>query len=199
LLYVSTENTHLCFAHSGNFAISLNASSSNSNDPCIIDSRASNHITGLSTLLFPTLCSRREKVRITDNFFSYVPDKGDKGSTSITPISLRLFYMYLSWQPIFLLLRTLTRTKSCNVLFYPYYCLFQELIIGKMIARGSMMDGLYYLNSQLKEHIWIKQVHQATLSENFVEMIWLRHQRLRNPFLLLQQIFPSLFSQINVF
>jgi hypothetical protein len=41
----------------------------------------------------------------------------------------------------------ITIELNCRVIFYSYYCFFQNLVTGKMIGSGSMKDGLYYLDS----------------------------------------------------
>jgi hypothetical protein len=71
------------FALIGNLATALNASATPPDDPRVIDSGASNHMTGTSPLFFSyNPCSSRDKVRIADG--SLLPVSG-KGSVSVTP------------------------------------------------------------------------------------------------------------------
>jgi hypothetical protein len=41
----------------------------------------------------------------------------------------------------------ITLELNCQVIFYSYYCFFQDLV-GRMIGSGSLKDGLYHLDSQ---------------------------------------------------
>ena len=75
----------------------------------------------------------------------------------------------------------LTRQLNCSVNFFPEFCVFQDLSIGKVKGIGKERNGLYYLPSQIPE----RDAHdeQNALISNMVfnseGFKW--HSRLGNP------------------
>jgi hypothetical protein len=135
----------------GNLATALNASATPPDDPWVIDSGASNHMTGMSPLFSSyNPCSSRNKVRIADGSLSPV---SDKGSVFVTPFMTLTFVLHVPNLAANLLsIARITIELNCCVIFYSYYCFFQDLATGKMIGSGSLKDGLYYLDSQPDTH-----------------------------------------------
>ncbi|XP_058198383.1 uncharacterized protein LOC131313906 [Rhododendron vialii] len=109
------------FAHIG---IPINAFTASSAIPWIIDSGASDHMTGCSSVFDSySTCSGKDKVRIADGSFSAI---SGKGSIRYSPsISLS------------------------SVLHIPNFAtnLMSELDTGKVIGSGKSHGGLYFLES----------------------------------------------------
>lgn len=71
--------------------------------------------------------------------------------------------------------------------------------MGKMIGSRSLYDGLYFLDSQIKQPSWLKYAYHITHTHDSMAIIWLWHRKLGHPsFTLLQHLFSSLFSQNNL-
>lgn len=75
----------------------------------------------------------------------------------------------------------ITIELNCRVIFYSYYCFFQDLATGKMIDSGSLKDGLYYLDSQPDTHGLLIQAYHIVQADDLAARIWLWHQRLGHP------------------
>ena len=113
----------------------------------VIDSRASAHMTRTpSTLSFLTPTTAYTPVSIADGRSCSV--KG-YGSTKPTPSLTLHNVLYVPGFPTNLLsISTITRTLNCVAIFYPFYCVFQDLRIGQRIALGRENGrGIYELVS----------------------------------------------------
>jgi hypothetical protein len=75
--------------------------------------------------------------------------------------------------PLILSIARITIELNCRVIFYSYYCFFQDLATGKMIGSGSLKDGLYYLDSQPDTHGRLIQAYHAVQTDDSVARIWL--------------------------
>lgn len=60
----------------------------------------------------------------------------------------------------------ITIELNFRVIFYSYYCFFQDLATGKMIGSGSLKDGLYYLDSQPDTHGWLIQAYHTVRTDD---------------------------------
>jgi hypothetical protein len=112
------------FAHTGNLATTLNASATHSDDPWVIDSGASDHMTGMSSLFSSyNPCSSKEKVRIADGSLSPV---SGKGSISVTPYMSLSFVLHVpDFATNLLSIARITCELNCRVIFYSHYCFFR--------------------------------------------------------------------------
>jgi hypothetical protein len=62
--------TSSSFSHTSNLATALNASATPFDDPWVIDSSASDHMTGMSPLFSSyNPCSGKDKIRIADGLY----------------------------------------------------------------------------------------------------------------------------------
>jgi hypothetical protein len=112
------------FTHTGNLATALHASATPSEDPWVIDSGASDHMTGMSPLFSSyNPCSGREKIRIADGSLSPV---SGKGSVFVTPSMTLSSVLHVPDLTANLLsIARITLELNCQVIFYSYYCFFR--------------------------------------------------------------------------
>ena len=113
--------------------------------PWIIDSGATNHMTGASNLFTSyTPCSGKDKVRVADG--SMVPITG-RGSVRCTETLSLSPTLHVPDFPINLLsVSSITKSLNCQVLFDPSHCAFQELGTGRVLGTGTVHNELYYLD-----------------------------------------------------
>jgi hypothetical protein len=182
----------------GNLATALNTFATPPDDPWIIDSGASDHMTGMSPLFSSyNPSSGRDKVRIAGGSLS--PILG-KGSVLVTPSMTLTSVLHVPNLVANLLsIARIIIELNCRVIFYSYYCFFQDLAMGKMIGSGSLKDDLYYLDSQPDTHGRLIQAYHTVRADDSAAIFWLWHQCLGHPsFLILQCMFPALFLHNNV-
>ena len=80
-------------------------------------------------------------------------------------------------------------------MFYPSYCIFQDLSTKRTIGSGRVERGLYVLDGDVSGPL----AHHTIVSANKAEDIYLWHRRLGHPsFSLLKHLFPSLVLNKNV-
>lgn len=109
---IAPTSTSSYFAHTG---ISANAFTVSSSIPWIIDSGASDHMTGCSSIFDSYLtCSGKDKVRIADGSFSAI---SGKGSVRFSPsISLSSVLHIPNFATNLLSVNSLTRSANCSVI-----------------------------------------------------------------------------------
>ncbi|KAJ9558572.1 hypothetical protein OSB04_013186 [Centaurea solstitialis] len=125
------------FDETGNSSTCLLSSTSE----WVIDSGASDHMTGN-----PTLFSTFDKymspsyVTIADGSASFVLGPG---TIELTP-SVSLSYVLSLPKFSFNLLSVsrITRALNCSVEFFPEFCVFKDLLMKKIIGRGREVDGV---------------------------------------------------------
>ncbi|PSS35748.1 Endonuclease [Actinidia chinensis var. chinensis] len=186
---LDTSTTSSSFA-SGNLTTSASAFNSHTSLPWIIDSGASDHMTGSSPVFCAyTPCSGRDKVRNADGTVSSV---SGKGLVRVTPLlSLSSVLHVPNFTTNLLSIGRITRDKNCSVTFFLSHCVFQDLITGRTIGNGREENGLYLLESQDQQQM----AHHTTHTSSTTGDIMLWHRRLGHPsFSLLKHLFPSLSS-----
>ena len=115
---------------------------SSSSPSWVIDSGASDHMTGNSSLLSHTSspCSP-SFVTVANGTKTPVQGKGTVTTSDLTLSDV----LYLPEFPFNLLsVHKLTLALNCSVAFYPFHCEFQDLKTKRMIGGGFVKDGLYY-------------------------------------------------------
>ncbi|KAK9063841.1 hypothetical protein SSX86_017713 [Deinandra increscens subsp. villosa] len=113
----------------------------------VIDSGASEHMTGNSQLL-SNFCNQAPSSHVTIADGS-TPKVMGSGSATITPSIHLSSVLNLPNFPFNLLsVSKLTRGLNCSALFYPNFCVLQDLSTKKIIGRGKESDGLYILEAQ---------------------------------------------------
>ncbi|KAK8934710.1 hypothetical protein KSP39_PZI014426 [Platanthera zijinensis] len=111
----------------------------------VIDSGATDHMTGSSTgFVSYTPLSGRDKVSIADGSLASIAGKGTIPCSSLTLSSV---LHVPTFTRNLLSISHLTNSMHCSVTFLPSSCVFQDLTTGKVIGSGSMVDGLYVLDS----------------------------------------------------
>lgn len=129
---LGNSNPSCSLAQSGNFFTAAVACSK-SNGSWILDSGATDHMTGTSEFFSSyTPCAGNQKVKIADGSFAVV---AGKGTVSISPfLNLKdvLHVPHLSYN--LLSISKLTFDHNCRVNFWASRCEFQDLISGEMIG-----------------------------------------------------------------
>jgi hypothetical protein len=86
----------------------------------------------------------------------------------------------------------ITRELNCAAIFFPSWCIFQELGTGKKLGMGSLPDGLYYLDKEVSPFV------AAMLSSSQLEEFLLQHRRLGHmSFPILSQLYPDLYNKVK--
>jgi hypothetical protein len=153
----------------------------------IIDTGATNHMTGASNLFTSyTPCSGKDKVRVADGSTSPIVGHGTIQCTktlSLSPV------LHVPNFPVNLLsFSSISKSLNCGGWFEPTYCAFQELGTGRLLGTGTVHDGLYYLDEGSDE------IALATCMSPCQELM-LHHRRLGHlSFAALSRIYPSLFK-----
>ncbi|CAL5357812.1 unnamed protein product [Camellia sinensis] len=175
------------FAHTGISASALSASSSS---PWIIDSGATDHMTGTSSFFHSySPSSGRDKVRVADGTLSSISGKGSVRCTSL--LSLSSVLRVPNFSTNLLSVSSLTTALNCSVTFFPTHCVFQELATGKMIGSGRAQSGLYFLDAMPASPL-SSQALQCT-SGSSIRLLHQWHRRLGHPsFSILEKLFPLL-------
>lgn len=128
-------------------ATTLNAFATISNDPWVINFGISNHMTNMFSFFSSNNPrSAKDKVRITYGSLSIV---SGKGFTYVTPyMTLSSILHVPDFAYLLHILPMSCIVESFFILITVFF--FQDLVTGRMMDRGSLRDGLYYLDSQLK-------------------------------------------------
>jgi transposase InsO family protein len=115
---------------------------SSSSPSWVIDSGASDHMTGNSSLLSHTSSPFSPSfVTVANGTKTPVQGKGTVTTSDVTLSDV----LYLPEFPFNLLsVHKLTLALNCSVAFYPSHCEFQDLKMKRMIGGGFVKDGLYY-------------------------------------------------------
>ena len=140
----------------------------------IIDSGASAHMSGTSSLLSRlSNLSTPQFVTIADGRACPVRGKGLATPTSSLPLS---DVLYVPNFPVNLIsISAITKTLFCSVSFYPYHCLFQDLRMGARIGLGRETGrGIYELVPDLPS-----TGLRCLLSQSDTSLQW--HRRLGHP------------------
>jgi hypothetical protein len=163
--------------------------------PWIIDSGASDHMTGFSSL-FKTYspCPGNQKVRIADGSFSSIAGEGKITLSKNIDLKNVLHVPKLSCN--LLSVSKICKDSNCNVKFFNTHCIFQDQISGKMIGSAKMMDGLYYFEETFENKVahGLSGIGSTLVRDQI--MLW--HNRLGHPnFQYLKHLFPDLFKNVD--
>jgi len=187
-------------AQKGKFSKALIVSKKHSSQ-WIIDSGASDHMTGDATLLNEyNQCTNNSTVRIANGSSSQV--KGISLSRLLRDMILNSILYVPNLDCNLLSISKLTRDLNCVAKFFPHLCIFQDLDTGKKIGSAKMCSGLYLLKSEIslrqtQNRSYVSSNGQSALNfhVNKDSEVLLWHYRLGHPnFIYLEKLFPSFFS-----
>ena len=157
------------------------------NKPWIIDSGATNHMTGASNLFTSYIpCSGKDKVRVADG--SMVPIIG-RGSIRCTKtLSLSPVLHVPNFSINLLSVSSIIKSLNCRSWFDPSHCAFQELGTGRILGTRTVHNGLYYLDEGSDEVAFASKMSPC-------QELLLLHRRLGHPsFAAMSRSYPSLFN-----
>ena len=123
----------------------------------VIDSRATYHMTGNSSL-FSTFQSQPSPFTVTlaDGSHSCVLGSSTIVPTPSIPLTLVLSLPNFSFN--LMSVSKLTRAPMCYISFFPDFCLFQDLMTKQIIGRGRESGGLYILDPTIPRPIACSEV-----------------------------------------
>ena len=168
--------------------------------PWVIDSGASDHMTGCKSV-FSSIesCNINRTVQIANGSVLKVCGTG---SVPLGPnLSLRNVLYVPGFSFNLLSISKLTSDLSCNAMFSPSLCQFQDLRTGKVIGSAKEVSGLYYFFQDAPSANKF-QAATACLSNSLSrsQQIKLLHCRLGHPsFMYLKRLFPTLFTNNDKF
>ncbi|KAK0606654.1 hypothetical protein LWI29_002135 [Acer saccharum] len=185
----------------GNFPMALSTEMKR-HSPWIVDSGASDHMTGNATL-FNTYSpsSGNLMVLIADGSLSKVAGIGLVTITDDLTLKSMLLVPNLTCN--LMSISKLTKDLNCVTNFFSNRCEFQDLELGRMIGKAKECAGLYLLNgpNNPKEQVQAASsvsspIPPALSNNNSAIMLW--HYRLGHPnFQYLKKLFPTLFDNIK--
>lgn len=133
----------------------------------IIDSGASDHMTGSLGLLFNTVPQHQQsKINLPNGQTSLI---SHKGSVCITPsLTLKDVIHIPSFKHNLLSVQKLSRDEHCKVIFEPHQCVIVDEVTGVIKGSGLAMNGLYYLSSKT---FFSPNEHSAATSLHIPELV----------------------------
>ncbi|TYK16799.1 reverse transcriptase [Cucumis melo var. makuwa] len=143
-------NLPMYFKESGNFASkgmsqSLDLISVDRKNPWILDSEATDHLTGFSEhFVSYTPCADNEKIRIADGFLAPIIGKGQIVLLDGFSLQNVLHVPKLSYN--LLSISKITSELHCKATFLPESVCFQDLSSRRTIGTAQHNRGLYILN-----------------------------------------------------
>lgn len=143
-------------------------------------------------------CAGNKKIKIADGSLSAI---AGKGSVFISPsLTLHNVLHVPNLSCNLLSISKITHDYQCQANFYPSYCEFQELTLGRMINNAREIGGLYFLEdgSKLRKSITSTCFESISVASSDEIMLW--HYKLGHPsFQYLKHLFPSLFFKKSIF
>ncbi|KZV53482.1 hypothetical protein F511_14848 [Dorcoceras hygrometricum] len=166
--------------------------------PWIIDSGATDHMTGSSKLFHSYIpCAGNQKIKIADGTLSAIAGQGTIVISQTITLHNVLHVPNLSCN--LLSISKLTRDLKCTAQFSSNLCVFQELDSGKTIGSAKEAGGLYYFGDESHSCGQAQQYSIAPISSSSTNEIFLWHRRMGHPnFQYLKHLYPQLFHNQNV-
>lgn len=153
------------FAQSDTFASTFNASLFTLGHSWIVDLRVFYHMIGMSSFFFSYfICSRKDKVRITDGFYSSIEGKGSIHVAPTLPLSFVLHVLNFTLNLLFV--SHLTKSLNCSVTFFPSHCIFQDLDLKMTISGGHKDNGLYILDISSHSALPVQRFLVSSIKDN---------------------------------
>ncbi|KAF3773350.1 Retrovirus-related Pol polyprotein from transposon TNT 1-94 [Nymphaea thermarum] len=163
----------------------------------IVDSGATHHMTWDSKLFQEyQLSSGQQHMSMADESSIFV---AEKGSLSLLNKYRLHNALHVPNIPVNLLsVSSITKELNCNLIFSADHCSLQDLVMGKKIGIGSVIDGLYRLPVQVASALISPTSGQLSgVEDRCTIMRW--HERLGHlPFQLIKKLFPRLFTFVSM-
>ena len=144
-------NPSCSLAQTGNYLTTILSSvKSNPSYSWIIDSGATDHMIGCSTL-FSSYgpCARNKKIRIADGSLLAIAEIGSIKILSSFTLSNVLHVPNLSCN--LLSISKITHDHNCHANFFQSQCEFQEMDSGRMIGSAREYGGLYFFKDGMNQ------------------------------------------------
>jgi transposase InsO family protein len=157
----------------------------------LIDSGASRHMAGNHEVFSSYVPEKREQiVKLADGSSQIILGSG---TVMCSPDMSLSSVLHVPSFPINLLsISCITKELNCAAIFFPSWCIFQELGTGRRLGTGRMHDGLYYLDNNTSPTV------AAVISSSPHEEFVLLHRRLGHmSFAILGQLYPNLYNKIR--
>ncbi|KAL4022749.1 hypothetical protein IC575_016494 [Cucumis melo] len=177
---------------------SLGLISVDGTNPWILDSGATDHLTGFSEhFVSYTPCAGNEKIRIADGSLAPIAGKGQIVLFDGFSLQNVLHVPKLSYN--LLSISKITRELHCKATFLPESVCFQDLNSGRTIGTARHSGGLYILNDDTSGSSISTTRLLSSYFSTFVHDFMLWHFRLGHPnFTYMKYLFPHLFPKIDV-
>jgi hypothetical protein len=93
----------------------------------------------------------------------------------------------------------ITSALNCTVTFWPFYCVFQDILTRKTLGCGVKRGNLYYLELMKIGEQQYSTACSATKSDRILSEVWLWHKRLGHlSFSYLKKLKPHLFTELQI-
>ncbi|KAA0052230.1 reverse transcriptase [Cucumis melo var. makuwa] len=177
---------------------SLGLISVDGTNPWILDSGATDHLTGFSEhFVSYTPCAGNEKIRIADGSLAPIAGKGQ--IVLFDGFSLKNVLHVPSLSYNLLSISKITHELHCKATFLPESVCFQDLNSGRTIGTARHSGGLYILNDDTSGSSISTTRLLSSYFSTFVHDLKLWHFRLGHPnFTYMKYLFPHLFPKIDV-
>ena len=127
------------------FCNSIALASSSSTPTWVIDSGATDHVTGMWSIFHLYVQSSNGRIRIANGTFTQVAGEGSIDVLPNLSLASVLHVPQFSFNNL-VSFRSLTKTHNCSVAFCPSHCVFQDLRTRQKIDGGHESNGLYILD-----------------------------------------------------
>ncbi|XP_071708084.1 uncharacterized protein [Rutidosis leptorrhynchoides] len=157
------------------------------NEEWIIDCGATDTMTFDKTDFYLELKPNKTQIKTANG--GSVQVKGG-GAIEISPtLKLKNFLYVPTLSHKLLSVSHVIKELNCTILLHPTFCILQDIRTGKIIGRGTELDGLYYVDEVTQDDTIM--LDHGTPNRQ----AWLWHRRLGHPSAgYLKILFPNLFS-----
>ena len=168
-------------------------------EPWIIDSGASDHMTGSRRLLTSySPCTHPRSVKIANGSMLTILGTG---TVELSPTLCLKNVLYVpKFSCNLLSISQLTAEQNLTAIFNSASCQFQDQTSGQVIGSAREFSGLYYFSRDVSSSNNHRAAVGSTTALSRRQKIILLHCRLGHPsFLYLKRLFPSLFRNKDTF
>ena len=168
-------------------------SETSKNSTWIIDTGASDHMTRDSGQLKSLKPSSQSVISTANGSTS--PITGEGSIILSDSLTLDTVLVVPSLEHNLLSVSKITSTLACTVIFWPAFCVFQDILTQKILGYGVRRGKLYYLELTEKGGSKFSQANQTSSEDKARAIVWLWHRRLGHlSFGYLKKLQPHLFS-----